>query len=62
MYKVTLNSSWRTLGFIFDDIQKAAFFVEDVLKHHDQKNDLEVSVSLYVEESTEESEVAESDE
>lgn len=61
MYKVTLNSSWRTLGFIFDDIQKAAIFVEDVLKHHDQKDSLEVSISLYVEE-TEESEVAESDE
>lgn len=62
MYKVELISPWRRLGFIFDDIQKAAIFVEDVLKHHDQKNDLEVSVSLYVEESTEESEVAESDE
>ena len=61
MYKVTLNSSWRTLGFIFDDIQKAAIFVEDVLKHHDQKEHLEVSISLYVEE-IEESEVAESDE
>lgn len=60
MYKVTLNPSWRTLGFIFDDIQKAAFFVEDVLKHHDQKDSLEVSISLYVEE-TEESEVDNND-
>lgn len=60
MYKVELISSWRRLGFIFDDIQKAAIFVEDVLKHHDQKDSLEVSISLYVEE-TEESEVDNND-
>ena len=55
MYKVTLTVKYLELGFIFDDIANASLFVDDVLKHHDKKDKLTVTISL-VESEVEEDE------
>ena len=46
MYKVTLTVKYLELGFIFDDIANASLFVDDVLKRHDKKDKLTVTISL----------------
>lgn len=68
MYKVTLSISYIDVDFIFDDLQKAAYFIDDMLSRVDRDSleDRKMTVSIALveqdekenkEESKEESEV-----
>ena len=62
MYKVTLSVSYIDLDFIFEDIQHAMNFVEDILTKYDrnsnEKRTVKVKIDLVVpgEEESEEGE------
>ena len=66
MYKVTLSISYIDVDFIFEDLQKAVFFIEDLLTKVDRDSlegrSMNVNIDLVVpkeskEKNEEESEV-----